>query len=58
MTIPPFQGKHDLKAYLEWEKKEERVFDCHRYSEEEKVKLVVVEFTYYATIWWDQLVMT
>ena len=34
------------------------VFDCHHYSEEKKVKLAVVEFTDYAIIWWDQLVMT
>ena len=32
------------------------VFDCHNYSEEKKVKLAVIEFTDYATIWWDQLV--
>ena len=32
------------------------VFDCHHYSEEKKVKLVAVEFTNYAIIWWDQLV--
>ena len=32
------------------------MFDCHNYSEEKKVKLVVVEFTDYASIWWDQLV--
>eukprot|EP00257_Ricinus_communis_P025234 XP_025012648.1 uncharacterized protein LOC107261037 [Ricinus communis] len=37
-------------------KKVERVFECNNYSEEKKVKLVVVEFTHYATIWWDQLV--
>ena len=42
--------------YLEWERKVEHVFDCHNYSEEKKVKLVVVEFTDYASIWWDQLV--
>ena len=32
------------------------IFDCHHYLEEKKVKLVVVEFTNYAIIWWDQLV--
>ena len=42
--------------YLEWERKVEHVFDCHNYFEEKKVKLVVVEFTDYASIWWDQLV--
>ena len=32
MTIPPFQENNDPEAYLEWEKKVERVFDCHYYS--------------------------
>ena len=45
MTIPPFQGKNDLKAYIKWEKKVERVFVYHRYLEEKKVKLTAVEFT-------------
>ena len=39
MKISLFQGKNDLKAYLEWEKKMELVFDCHKYSELKKVKL-------------------
>ncbi|KAH9705015.1 Endonuclease [Citrus sinensis] len=58
LKIPSFQGKHDPEAYLEWEKKVELVFDCHNYSEEKKVKLVAVEFTDYAIIWWDQLVLS
>ena len=56
MTIPTFQGKNDPELYLEWERKVEHVFDCHNYSKEKKVKLDVVEFTNYASIWWDQLV--
>ena len=35
----------------------ELIFECHSYSEEKKVKLVVIEFIEYAIIWWDQLVM-
>ncbi|KAG2411305.1 hypothetical protein I3760_Q012900 [Carya illinoinensis] len=58
MTIPSFQGRTDPEVYLEWEKKIDLVFDCHNYSEEKKVKLVVIEFTDYAIIWWDQLVTT
>ena len=42
---------------MEWEKKMEFICECHNYSEEKKVKLVVIEFTVYAIIWWDQLVM-
>ncbi|GKV08571.1 hypothetical protein SLEP1_g20184 [Rubroshorea leprosula] len=58
MKIPPFQGKNDLDVYLEWEKKVELVFDCHNYSKEKKVKLAAVEFTDYAVVWWDQLVLS
>ena len=57
MKIPLFQGKNDLEAYLEWEKKVELIFECHNYFEEKNVKLVFIEFTNYALIWWDQLVM-
>lgn len=56
MKVPSFQGKSDPEAYLEWEKKMELVFDCRHYSDIQKVKLAVVEFTDYAVIWWDQLV--
>ena len=42
MKIPSFQGKSDPEAYLEWEKKVERVFECHNYTEEKKVKLAIV----------------
>ena len=51
MKIPPFQGKSDPNAYLEWEKWIELVFDCNTYSEKQTVKLAVVEFTDYAVVW-------
>ena len=35
----------------------EFVFDCHNYSEMKKLKLAVIEFSDYAIVWWDQLVM-
>ena len=57
MKIPSFQGKNYPEVYLEWEKKVEFIFECHNYSEEKKVKLAVIEFTDYAIIWWDQLMM-
>ncbi|XP_031398472.1 uncharacterized protein LOC116209048 [Punica granatum] len=56
MTIPPFQGRNDPDAFIEWERKVELIFDCHNYSEEKKVKLAAVEFTDYAIVWWDKLV--
>jgi hypothetical protein len=55
LKIPSFQGKNDLKAYLKWEKKVDWIFYCH--SEAKKVKLVVIEFTDYTLIWWDQNVI-
>ncbi|KAL4633166.1 hypothetical protein ACB092_04G102600 [Castanea dentata] len=57
MKIPTFHERNDPEAYLEWKKKVELIFECHNYSEDKKVKLVVIEFTDYAIIWWDQLVM-
>ena len=51
MKIPAFQGKSNLKAYLEWEKKVERVLECHNYTEEEKVKLIAMELTKYVSVW-------
>ena len=35
----------------------ELVFYCHNYSEIKKVKFVVIEFSDYAILWWDQLVL-
>jgi len=58
LKITAFKGKTDPKAYLDCKKKVEMIFDIHRYSEEKKkVKLAVVEFTNYALIWWERLVV-
>lgn len=56
MQIPTFQGWNDPKAYLEWEKYIKLIYDCHGYYMKKKVKLVVIELTDYAIIWWDQCV--
>ena len=56
MRTPAFRGMNDPELHLEREGKVEHVFDCHTYSEEEKVKLADVEFTDYASIWWDEFV--
>ncbi|XP_056851801.1 uncharacterized protein LOC130500878 [Raphanus sativus] len=56
LKIPPFHGKADPDAYLEWEKKIELVFNCHHYSEIKKVQVAATEFNDYALSWWDQLV--
>ena len=41
-TIPSFQGKNDLEAYLEREKMVKLVFYCHNYSKYKKVKLAAI----------------
>ena len=33
------------------------VCDCYHYSENKKVKLAIIEFSDYAIVWWDQLVL-
>ncbi|XP_024010472.1 uncharacterized protein LOC112085485 [Eutrema salsugineum] len=58
VRIPSFQGSNDPEEYLEWEKKMELVFNCHEYTEENKVKVAPTEFTGYALSWWDQLTLT
>jgi predicted dehydrogenase len=58
LKIPNYQGKSNLEAYLEWEIKVDWIFVYHSYSEQKKVKLVVIEFTKYALIWGDQIVNT
>ena len=52
INIPPFMGKSDPEAYLEWEEKMEMIFDYHNYSEGKKVKLAAMEFGHYALQWW------
>ncbi|XP_048627106.1 uncharacterized protein LOC125595265, partial [Brassica napus] len=56
LKIPPFHGKADLDAYLEWEKKIELVFNCQHYTEIKKIQVAATEFYDYALSWWDQLV--
>ena len=55
MQVPPFEGKTDPDAYLEWEKKVELMFNCNDYTEEQQIKLAVMAFSEYAIIWWDQI---
>ena len=57
LKILAFKGKTDPEAYLEWGRKVEMIFDNHRYLEEKKVKLPVVEFTNYDMVWWERLVV-
>jgi hypothetical protein len=50
-----FQGRNDPDTYFEWEKKLELIFDYHNYSKDKKVELVVISFTNYVIILWDEI---
>ena len=56
LCIPPFYGKNDPDAFLEWEKKAELVFDCQHFSDRKKISLAATAFHNYAIDWWDQIV--
>ncbi|CAA7053154.1 unnamed protein product [Microthlaspi erraticum] len=56
IKIPPFHGRNDPDAYLDWEKKIELVFNCQHYVDVNRVKVAATEFYDYALSWWDQIV--
>ena len=43
--IPPFHGKNDPDAYLEWEEKIELVFDCQTHPDYKKEKICSKPFS-------------
>lgn len=49
MKIPTFKGIKDPNLYLDLDRKLEAIFYCHNYSKGKNVKLVVVEFSDYAS---------
>jgi hypothetical protein len=49
--IPPFNGKYDPAAYLDWELEVEEKFSCHASSQ---VKAAISEFTDFSLIWWSE----
>ena len=44
VDLPPFHGKEDVEAYLDWEIKVEQLFKCHEIREERKVSLDTLSF--------------
>lgn len=49
--IPPFNGKYDPAAYLDWELEVEQKFSCHDIAAHSQVKAAISEFTDFALIW-------
>jgi hypothetical protein len=52
--IPPFNGKYDPAAYLDWELEVEQKFSCHDIAISSQVKAAISEFTDFALIWWRE----
>jgi hypothetical protein len=52
--IPPFNGKYDPAAYLDWELEVEQKFSCHDIAATSQVKTAISEFTDFALIWWRE----
>ena len=50
LKLLKFYGKTDLGEYLEWKKTVESVFNCHNFSDENKVVLCIAQFKQYAQI--------
>jgi len=53
--IPPFDGKYDPDAYLEWELAVDQKFNSHQVPVEHRVRLATSEFTSFALFWWNDL---
>ncbi|XP_025981724.1 uncharacterized protein [Glycine max] len=54
LNVPPFKGRSDPDAYLDWEMKTEHIFACNDYTDAQKVKLAAAEFSDYALVWWHK----
>jgi hypothetical protein len=52
--IPPFNGKYDVAAYLDWELEVEQKFSCHDIAAHSQVKAAISEFIDFALIWWRE----
>ncbi|KAH6824151.1 hypothetical protein C2S53_000588 [Perilla frutescens var. hirtella] len=44
MSIPEFEGLHDLDLCLDWECKVDKIFECYDFPELKKVQLASLEF--------------
>jgi len=55
VDLPYFYGKENVEVYLDWEMKVQKLFPCHRVSEERKVPLATLSFQSNAIYWWTTL---
>ena len=52
--IPPFTGKYDPAAYLDWELEVDQKFACHDIPASSQVKAAISEFQEFALLWWRE----
>jgi hypothetical protein len=50
--IPPYNGKYDHAAYLDWELEVEQYYSYHDISASSHVQTTISEFTDFALMWW------
>ena len=53
-TIPPFDGKYNPDAYLDWEIALDQKFECHAFSVDRRVRAATSEFSGFASVWWKE----
>jgi hypothetical protein len=51
-TIPPYNGKYDPAAYIDWELEVEQKFSCHDIPAISQVQTAISVFTDLALFWW------
>jgi hypothetical protein len=51
-TIPPYNGKYDPAAYLDWKLAVEQKFSCHDIPASYQVTAAISAFTDLALHWW------
>ena len=53
VKMPPFCGKNDVDAFLEWEQKVEMIFNCHNYYKEKRYNSLLLSFL--VMLWFGQM---
>jgi hypothetical protein len=50
--IPPYNGKYDPTAYLDWEIEVEQLFSYHDIFASSQVQTIISELTNFSLMWW------
>jgi len=57
VKLPSFSGDGNPNVYLGWEAKVEQIFNVHEVQNDQKVRLVSLEFMNYVMQWWHKTLM-